>query len=141
MDTTRSRNVILDGPAPGVRVVRFLRPDLRAELDDSGDGGELLRELCDSALDELAPGEGVVLNLGLVEFFPSTFLDLLLRVRQLVRARRGRLVLCGLRDEPWEVLRVAQTLKLFPVAGSESRAVSALANGSDLWDHSRPPPP
>jgi anti-anti-sigma regulatory factor len=140
VETTRSQNLIVEAPAPGIRVVRFLRPDLRAHLDESGDGGALLRELCEGALDDLAPGEGVVLNLGLVECFPSTFLDLLLRVRQAVRARRGRLVLCGLRDEPWGVLRVTQTLKLFPVASGEAQAVFALTNGSDVPDHSRPPP-
>ena len=77
------RNIVCESPHPGVRVVRFLRPDLRPQLDepDPITSWQLYRELDAAALANLAAGETLVMNFGLINWFPSAFYRLLLVVR------------------------------------------------------------
>jgi anti-anti-sigma regulatory factor len=106
-------------------VVRFIQPDLRPVLDDfvTIDDCELFQELHAAVLADLAAGEGLVLNLGLVEVFTSPMLCFLLRVREIIRERRGWLVLCQLRPEHRAVFEITKTLPLFTTAPSEAQAV------------------
>ena len=64
---SRSGTLIIDTPSKEVYVVRFARPDLRAQLCDDPDiiGCELFQELEAQVLGRLAAGDTLVLNLGL----------------------------------------------------------------------------
>ena len=130
MKSTMSQHLVVEPRPPGVTVVRFTHPDLRPQLDDYAkiEDCELFQELHTAAVADLAAGEGLVINLGLIEVFPSPFLCVLLRVRQLVRERGGWLVLCQLRPEHREVFEITQTLSLFPTATREAEAVVKARN-------------
>src|SRR5262249_62091783 len=116
-----------DTPSPGVRVARFVRPDLRPELDDPGPITEcsLYRELEALALTDLKPGETVVINFGLIDRFPTAFYRLLLKVREAVQARNARLLLCCLTPNVRECFDLMGGGRLFEIRATEANAVSA----------------
>jgi anti-anti-sigma regulatory factor len=117
-------NVIMEAVGVGVRVLRFVRPDVRPHLDDAGPAATspLFREIHDVALADLAQGSTLVVNLGLVEGLGAAFYRFLLGVRQGVAARGGRLVLCGLTPRQQEVFDLFRAPCVFTVAGSEAEA-------------------
>jgi hypothetical protein len=118
----RTRNLVQETAAPRVRVVRFLRPDLREPLDADSDGCPLLREL-QLVVDLLTEGDTLVVNLGLVELFPTAFYSCLLRLRQAVLARKARLVLCRLSADHLEIFQLFKADRLFHVAATELLAL------------------
>lgn len=120
--------VVSDEPAPGVRVARFTRPDNLADLDDNGESiaaTPLYREFRRAALDGLAPGQGVVANLGLVEVLPSAFFRLLIQVNADVKAAGGRFLLCCLTATARKAFDIMGGERTFPglVRESEAKAV------------------
>ena len=88
-----------------------------------------MRELRDDVLEVLEEGETLVLNLGLVEPFPTAFYSLLLRVRAAVLARRARLVLCRLGREHLELFQLFNAQRLFHTTGTEAQAVRGAGAG------------
>jgi anti-anti-sigma regulatory factor len=124
-----SGNVMVETAAPGVRVLRFERPDVRAYLDDDADIADspLFREIEDVALTDLPKGWTLVLNLRLIRPINTAFYRCLLQIRQSVRARRARLVLCGLSREHREVFELFQAFRLFTVVRTEVEAANAPA--------------
>src|SRR5262249_49323667 len=108
--------------APGVRVVRFLRPDLREPLDSDAGGCPLFREL-QVVVNLLNEGDTLVVNLGLVELFPTDFYSCLLRVRQAVLARKARLVLCSLSADHLEIFKLFKADRLFHITATEFQAL------------------
>lgn len=120
-------NLLCESPADHVRVVRFLRPDLRPELYQSANVGDtaLYRDLRAAAIDTLPPGGTLVLNFGLVDWFPTAFYALLLKVLEDVRARLARVVVCCLPPHVREGFDLMGGSKLFDVHASEARAVAA----------------
>ena len=129
MAITDHRNTIQERAGWGVHVVRFVRPDLREHLEDDCDGGPLFRELRDGALGALEEGHTLVLNLGLVEPFPTVFYTWLLRVRKAVLARKARLVLCRLSPEQLEIFQLFNAHRLFQVTQTEAQAVCEAGAG------------
>ncbi len=125
MKSTMSRHLVVEIRRPGVTVVRFTHPDLRPQLDDyaTTEDSELFQELQIAALADLAPGEALVINLGLIEIFTTLFLGFLLRVRQILQERRAWLVLCQLKPEHREIFEITKTLTLFTIAKTEAEAV------------------
>ena len=125
MKLTIGRYLSVEHRDPGVKVVRFAQADLRAQLDAPGEieACELFQELRDRVLTGMAPGEGLVLNLGGIEYFSSAFLHFLLRLKRCVRERQGWLVLCHLRKEQREILELTRLLGFFNVAGNEEEAL------------------
>jgi anti-anti-sigma regulatory factor len=115
--------------APGVRVVRFERPDLRAYLDDDADMAEspLCREIQDIALADLPRGWTLILNLRLVRTINTAFYRCLLQIRHLVQRRQGRVVLCGLSRDHREVFELFQAFRLFTITATEGEGVRAAA--------------
>jgi anti-anti-sigma regulatory factor len=119
-----SENLVVERAGYGVRVLRFTRPDLRkflyeeAEIEDS----PLFRELREMAIDDLPRGWTLVINLGLVEWFPAALYRCLLQCRQLLLARPAQLVLCGLNDEHLELFRILQGHRVFTIAATEAAA-------------------
>ena len=127
MDLHSERNVVCDTPNPGVRVVRFVRPDLRPQLYDQEaiTDCSLYREVDVAALADLAASETVVINFGLIDWFPTAFYRLLLGVREAVQARNARLLLCCFTPNVRECFDLMGGGKLFEIRATEANAVSA----------------
>jgi anti-anti-sigma regulatory factor len=127
MKNRRSGQLITDTPAAGVHVVRFARPDLREQLGEDADtiSCELFQELEGQVLRRLVAGETLVLNLGLVEPFPTGLYRYLLKVREVVNQRRARLVLCRLSAEHREIFELFKAFRLFQVTRTEAEALRA----------------
>jgi anti-anti-sigma regulatory factor len=125
MAPVKGRNVFVERPRAGVRVVRFVRADLRDQLDDVADAEAcpLFQELFAQALADLREGEAVILNFGLVERFPTAFYRCLLKVREVAAARNARLLLCRLSPEHEEIFRLFHGPRLFHVSTTEARAI------------------
>ncbi len=128
MEIRRTQNAscsLLDPDAHRqVHVVRFLRPDLRATLDDreATEDSTLYRDLHGLVLGDLAEGQTVVMNFGMIEPFTSAFYRLLLKVRETVLARKARLVLCCLTPNVQEGFDLFAGDKLFKVVPTEAIA-------------------
>ena len=122
-------NLLVGIWAPSVQVVRLAQTELSEQLDGAGDAGfcELFDELYESVLVTLGQGETLVLNLGLVEHLPPSFIGFLLRVRLVVRAFGGRLVLCRIAPEHRQVLRDLTVRPPFDIVATEEEAIR-LAN-------------
>ena len=130
MDTPGVRNVVCERPRPGVRVVRFMRPDLRPQLDNEQESitdCSLYRELDAAALADLQAGETVVINFGLIDWFPTAFYRLLLQVREAVQAHNARLLLCCLTPHVQECFDLMGGRKLFEVRATEAQALAEAA--------------
>jgi len=127
MNFSKNDHLIVATVARGVWVVRFTHPDLREQLYDDAeiDGCMLFQELHECVLSRLKADETLVLNLGLIEPLPSVFLRFLLTVRSIVKANRGRLVLCRLSKEHHEIFHVTRTLQLFHITDTEAQARKA----------------
>jgi anti-anti-sigma regulatory factor len=126
-----SANLIIDHPTRAITVARFARPDVREALyhhghehDDIGDS-ILYRELHDGALAGLPSGGVLILNFGLVDAFSSAFYRLLLKARTDLKAKDGRLLLCGLSKFAHEAFSLMGGPKTFEVFSSESDAITA----------------
>lgn len=98
MSGAKKQLLVCDAPHDAVRVARLVQPDMRDYLYDSGPiaGCTLFQELRSAALAHLAPGATLVLNLGLVDRFPSAFFRLLLQLKKEVGATGAGLLLCCL---------------------------------------------
>src|SRR5262245_6066055 len=88
-------NIITESPAEGVRLVGFLRPDVRSALydRDSVSDTTLYLELAAADVPEVGT---LVLNLGLIDWFPTAFHALLLLLYRDARSRNAQLALCCL---------------------------------------------
>jgi anti-anti-sigma regulatory factor len=127
---------MVETAAPGVRVMRFERPDVRDCLYDNVDiaHSPLFQEIQDIALADLPVGWTLVLNLGRINPINTAFYRCLLQIRQSVRSRQARLVLCGLSGEHREVFELFQAFRLFTVVRTEGDAVRA----AEAWDAAPP---
>jgi anti-anti-sigma regulatory factor len=119
-----SDNLIVETGTPGVRVMRFVRPDLRRHLDSAADTARspLFREIHDAVLSDLPKGWTLVVNLGLIECINAAFYRCLLDIRKCVRAHQGRLVLCGLTPWQQEVFDLFRGPELFTIVSTEAEA-------------------
>src|SRR4051794_6612187 len=115
-------NLVVETVVLGVRVMRFARPDLRQYLDDAGNAptSPLFREMQDAALATLADGAVLVVNLGLIGPINAAFYRCLLCLRERVRARHGRLVLCGLSPQHQEIFELFRGPQVFTIARTEA---------------------
>src|SRR5579871_6946462 len=116
---------IIQKGTPDVWVVRFTQPDIRHQLHDNADISNcpLFRKLHDAVLAHLRPGQPLILNLGLIEYFPLALYHYLLQVREAVTARGGRFVLCRLSLEHLKIFQLFQTFSLFTIAATEADAL------------------
>jgi anti-anti-sigma regulatory factor len=129
MDTPIKRNIVCDTPRPGVQVVRFVRPDLRLQLYDEQSAiadCSLYRELDAAVLANLAAGEAIVLNFGLIDWFPTAFYRLLLKVREAVQDRNARLLVCCFTPNVRECFELMGGEKIFDIRDTEANAVSGV---------------
>jgi anti-anti-sigma factor len=119
-------NIICEVPTEKIRVVRFLRPDLRPVLYDREPIEEtaLYRELRDAAITPLPDHSTLILNLGLVDWFPTTFYQLLIKVLEDVRRKSGEVVLCCLTANVKEAFDLLGGGRLFETHSTEARAIA-----------------
>jgi anti-anti-sigma regulatory factor len=125
MKLSKGGHLVVDAPAAGVQVARFTSPDKGEQLYD-GEPVEtcsLFRDLAEAVLAGLVEGNALVVNFGLVERFPTRFYTYLLKVREETTARNVRLVVCCIRAEHQEILRLYNASKLFTFTDTEARAV------------------
>ena len=110
-------------------VVRVTRPDLRSRLHDSAEieQCESYRDLADSVLHQLAERETVVLNLGLVEPHPSIFYRYLLKVRDGIREKKAKLIVCSARADVQEMFDLLKASEIFTFVESEERATRSFS--------------
>ncbi|HJZ55332.1 MAG TPA: hypothetical protein VKE74_10255 [Gemmataceae bacterium] len=127
MADATARQSVCDTLAPGIRVVRFVRPDVREYLYDHEAIAEcaLYRELRGVALGDLAAGGTLILNCGLIDNFPTAFYRLMLQLRDEVAARNARLLLCCLTPNICEAFALMGGNKTFAgqLRETEARAV------------------
>src|SRR5262245_13947343 len=125
MTTFKCKNLFVERPHDRVWIVRFVRADLRDQLDDTADAQACLlyQELFALVLCNLRDDQIVILNFGLVEPFPTAFYRCLLQVREEVTARKARLFLCQLSQEHQELFRLLRGFQLFHVTPTEGRAI------------------
>jgi anti-anti-sigma regulatory factor len=128
MDIQSKQNIVCDTPNAGIRVVRFIRPDLRPQLYDQEAIADcyLFRELNAAALADLPAGETVVINFGLIDWFPTAFYRLLLKVREAIQARNARLLLCCFTANVRECFDLMGGGRIFDIRATEANAVSAI---------------
>jgi anti-anti-sigma regulatory factor len=113
-------------PSPSVHVLRFIRPDLRRELDPIADDDTPLCRALMSCLEDLGEGQHVVLNFAIIERFPTSFFQVLLRVRQFVRGRQGQIYLCGFRPEIRNAVELMGGARLFTLVNDEAQALDLI---------------
>ena len=127
MGITSGRQTVCDQPADGVRVVRFVRPDVREQLYDNEliTDCALFGELQSEVVSQLASGETMVLNLGLIDRFPTAFFRFLLELNREVQGRKARLLLCCLTPNVREAFDLMGGTKSFPgqLRETEERAI------------------
>jgi anti-anti-sigma regulatory factor len=127
MTTATVPHVVCDRPNPHVRVVRFVRPDLREVLYDAEPitSSSLFQEIRAAVnLDALPTDDALVVNLGLVEWLPSVFFRLLMELRAAAQRRQAKLILCCLQPGLRESFDLMGGSKLFEVRATEARAVA-----------------
>ncbi len=124
MELSKGQHLLVDSPAKGVWVARFTRPDLRVELDGAGvEDCELYQDLAATILNRVASGDSVVLNFGMVYWFPTAFYQVLLQFREALQSRKCRLFLCGFSPEIQESIRLFKGDKVFKITHTEEQAV------------------
>jgi anti-anti-sigma factor len=124
MDLSSGQTLLVERPNEKVWVVRFTRPDLRPQLDGAGveDCG-LFKDFKATVLDRVPSGTRIVLNLGLVLYFPTSFYQVMLQIRQALKEKAAKLTLCALAPEVQETLQVMRADKVFNVVHTEEQAV------------------
>jgi anti-anti-sigma factor len=123
-----TKNLLCETPTPTIRVARFLRPDVREALYDHEAIADtsLYKELYSGAIDGLPRGGAVVLNFGLIDWFPTAFYRLLIQAVQDVRKLGGRVVICCLTEHVKEGFEVMGGPKLIEVHSTEAKATAAM---------------
>lgn len=120
--------VVSDRPNPRVRVVRLARPDPRSAIYDGEPSQcELARDIRAAVFADLGPGDGVVLNCGLLEWFPSVLFQVFLDLRTEAQSKGGKFILCRLPVDVREAFDVMGGGRLFEVRATEARAVAELS--------------
>ncbi len=122
MTSTQTRHLTRSAVAQGVRIVRFSRPDLREHLDEDVPNCTLYRHLHD-VVAGLAEGQTLVLNFAVLERFSTTFYRCLLKIREDVRARAARLILCRISPEHREIFTLFGADRLFRIVATEEQAL------------------
>jgi len=121
----KNGKLIVENHGPVVRVLRFIHPDLRDQAYDGGDieRCRLFMDIKTSALGYISEREILIVNLGLIEHFPTVFYSILLKVREILAAHRGGVILCGANARTREILDLFKASKLFAVVKTEEEAL------------------
>lgn len=102
-----------------VTVVRFADSRILHEEHIQELGDELFR------LVEMDNRKAILLNFSSVEFLSSAALGKLITLEKKVKAAGGRLKLCNIRPEIYEVFAITRLNKLFDIRDDETAALAA----------------
>ena len=129
MPTIHGQYIVCDKPRPSIRVVRFICPEYRNEIYDCEPitDSSLFKDIATTALAGLAERETVVVNCGLIEWFPSRYFSLFLTLKKFVTEKKARLVLCCLTPVVKEAFDLLRGWDQFEVEDSENQAVKLAA--------------
>ncbi len=108
----------LSGSAGEVALVRFLD----RKIIDAANIQELGEELF--ALIEKEKKKNVILNFATVEFLSSAALNKLIIMDKKVKAATGKMRLCNLRPEIYEVFAITRLNQLFDIKPNEQDALN-----------------
>jgi stage II sporulation protein AA (anti-sigma F factor antagonist) len=114
---------LIETERQGDTLILTPQQDLR-ELQYQAIEEEQVEVLLKLAADPLI--RNVVVDFGKTDYFGSTALSLLLRLRQAVRGRGGRMVLCNVSAHEQEVLEATRLAEIWRVCTSRDQAVEAL---------------
>jgi anti-anti-sigma regulatory factor len=129
MNLSKRGQLFFGNAAPGVWVARFVRRDAVKELYlvEPITQSELYQDLEEQVFSTLGEGETLVLNFGWVESFGSPFYRLLLKTREELTNRKGRLLLCRLSPLIVECFDILQGHRTFEITSTEEGAIRAAA--------------
>jgi len=105
--------------AGDVTVVRFRDPKILDDLNIQELGQELFR------LVEVDRSEKLLLNFSIVEFLSSAALGKLITLDKKVKAANGKLKLCRIQPEIYEVFAITKLNRLFDIEETEADALAA----------------
>lgn len=105
----------------GVCIVEFEDRKILEELSITQIGEELSR------LVERKDGIRLLLNFRNVEHMSSAALGMLITLKKQVEDRGGRLMLCHISPQIFEVFRITQLYKLFEIHDTQAQALAAFA--------------
>jgi anti-anti-sigma regulatory factor len=124
MSTALDNSILCESREANIHVVRFVRPDLRRQLDSLNiEDCDLYHEMQAQVLQTLPEHATVIFNFGLVERFPTAFYQLLVKSREAIQAKHGRVILCGIAPEIQEGLTILQAHRLFEIVHKEEQAL------------------
>lgn len=128
----KNGKLVVENRGPGVRVLRFIHPDLRDQAYDAGDieRCRLFVDIKAGALSYISEKEVLIVNLGLVEYFPTVLYSILLKAREILTAHRGGVILCGANAQTREILELFKASRLFAVVKTEEEAVDLASHYS-----------
>ena len=128
----KNGKLIVENHAPGVRVLRFIHPDLRDQAYDAGDieRCRLFMDIKTSALGYISKREVLIVNMGLIEYFPTVLYSILLKVREILTEHLGGVILCGANAHTREILDLFKASRLFAVVKTEEEALELGAHYS-----------
>src|SRR5260370_23659702 len=130
----KNGKLVVENRGPGVRVLRFIHPDLRDQAYDAGDieRCRLFMDIKASALSYISEKEVLIVNLGLVEHFPTVLYSILLKAREILTAHRGGVILFGAHAQTTEILELFKASRLFAVVKTEEGAGALVSPYSDV---------
>jgi anti-sigma B factor antagonist len=102
-----------------VAVVAFSDKKILDEASIQELGSELF------GLVEQQQGKGILLNFANVEFLSSAALGKLITLDRKVKAAKGRLKMCNIRPEIFEVFQITKLNKVFDIRKDEADAIKA----------------
>jgi anti-sigma B factor antagonist len=107
------------GSAGEVALIRFLDSKIIDPV--------VVQELADElfAVVDKEQHKNVLLNFGGVEFFSSAVLNKLIQLDKKVKAADGKLQLCNLKPEIFEIFAVTRLTQLFSINRTEQEALAA----------------
>jgi anti-anti-sigma regulatory factor len=106
----------------------FLRPDVRDALYDHEAITEtsLYKELRAGGIDGLPKGGTLIMNFGLIDWFPTAFYRVLIQAFQDARNLEARILLCCLTENVREGFEMMGGPKLLEVHSTEARAIASI---------------
>lgn len=105
----------------GVTIITFSK---EAEILDESKLDQMRDRMLEAAQEAVPPL--VVLDMSPVNFFGSSFIEMMFRLGKLVESRQGKFALCGLTMYCLEVITITQVDKYLKVVPTRAEAIAAI---------------
>jgi len=107
-----------------IRRKKNLIARFRGELDHHT--SEIFRKTVDKELAKNDQVQNLILNMANLTFMDSSGIGAILGRYKQVKARGGRVIICGLKTHNKKILEIGGLLKIIPVCSDESKAIASL---------------